>query len=104
MSFVPQPQRQNANNSQNAVTPTTAGAPAPAAAPVVDEGDLIFNIRTFDLFFIDRQSLMYRDGYAKVSFCVRGVCAECLCMLFRCNVGIISSHCHHVLFPIRLGI
>ena len=68
MSFVPPPQRQNAN-SQNAVTPTTttAGAPAPAAAVVVDEGELIFNIRTFDLFFIDRQSLMYRDGYAKVS-------------------------------------
>lgn len=60
MSFVPQPQRQNAN-SQNAVTPTS-GAPAP-----VDDAELIFNIRTFDLFFIDRQSLMFRDGYAKVS-------------------------------------
>lgn len=68
MSFVPQPQRQNAN-SQNAVTPTS-GANASTPAPV-DDGELIFNIRTFDLFFIDRQSLMYRDGYAKVSCCLK---------------------------------
>jgi hypothetical protein len=60
MSFVPQPQRQNANN-QNAVTP--AGA---TAQPVVDDAELIFNIRTFDVYFIDRSALMYRDGIAKV--------------------------------------
>lgn len=59
MSFVPQPQRQNAN-SQNAVTPSTAPAE-------VNEAELIFNIRTFDLYFIDRMALMYKDGIAKVS-------------------------------------
>lgn len=79
MSFVPQPQRQNAN-SQNAVTPTP-GAPAPAP---VDEGDLIFNIRTFDLFFIDRLSLMYRDGYAKVS-----KSSACVYRTTRCNITIV---------------
>lgn len=66
MSFVPPPQRQNAN-IQNAVTPTTGALPPPPPAAPVDEGDLIFNIRTFDLFFVDRQSLMFQDGYAKVS-------------------------------------
>jgi hypothetical protein len=62
MSFVPQPQRQNANN-QNAVTP----AGGVTAQPVVDDAELIFNIRTFDVYFIDRSALMYRDGIAKVS-------------------------------------
>lgn len=61
MSFVPQPQRQNAS-SQNAVTPSTGAAAQPAS----DE-NAIFKIRTFDLFFVDRNALMYRDGYAKVS-------------------------------------
>ena len=60
MSFVPQPQRQNAN-SQNAVTPSGSTAPAE-----VNEAELIFNIRTFDLYFIDRSALMYKDGIAKV--------------------------------------
>jgi len=59
MSFVPQPQRQNAN-SQNAVTP----APAPAE---VSDAELIFNLRTFDLYFIDRIALMYKAGIDKVS-------------------------------------
>ncbi|GAX18915.1 hypothetical protein FisN_8Hh133 [Fistulifera solaris] len=60
MSLVPQPhQRQTNANNANAVTTGASSAP-------VDDAELIFNIRTFDLFFIDRQSLMYRDGYAKV--------------------------------------
>jgi hypothetical protein len=60
MSFVPQPQRQNAN-SQNAVTPSGSTAPA-----VENDAELIFNIRTFDVFFIERSALMYKDGIAKV--------------------------------------
>ena len=60
MSFVPQPQRQNAN-SQNAVTPSGTAAPAE-----VSDAELIFNIRTFDLYFVDRAALMYKDGIAKV--------------------------------------
>ena len=61
MSFVPQPQRQNAN-SQNAVTPSGSSAPA-----VESDAELVFNIRTFDVFFIERKALMYKDGIAKVS-------------------------------------
>ena len=60
MSFVPQPQRQNATQN-NAVTTST-----PASAEVSD-AELIFNIRTFDVFFIDRSALMYKAGIDKVS-------------------------------------
>lgn len=81
MSFVPQPQRQNANNTtsnttntvsgsnnnnsnqQNAVISTTGAA---TTATPVDDAELIFNIRTFDLYFVDRAALMYKDGIAKV--------------------------------------
>jgi hypothetical protein len=58
VSFVPAPQQANA--AANAVVPT-----APTAATVSDF-DLQFKIRTFDVFWIEKNALMYRDGYAKV--------------------------------------
>jgi hypothetical protein len=63
MSFVPAPQQANA--AVNAVVPA---APAAAAAPAneISDYDLMFKIRTFDVFWVDKYALMYRDGIAKV--------------------------------------
>lgn len=66
MSFVPAPQQANAANAKtsNAVTPTTAAA---AAADAADDND-IFKLRTFDVFWVEKNSLMYKDGINKVRF------------------------------------
>lgn len=65
MSFVPAPQQANAagaNNAPNQVTTTTA---ASAAEPVSDQ-ELVFKLRTFDVYWVDKSALMYRDGIDKV--------------------------------------
>jgi len=63
MSFVPAPQQATAANAKtsNAVTPTTAAA---AAADAADDND-IFKLRTFDVFWVEKNSLMYKDGVNK---------------------------------------
>ena len=77
MSFVPAPQKANAsgNAAPNALTSAAAkGAPAPKEATVavavaaeeVPDEELIFKLRTYDVFWVDKDSLMYKDGYAKV--------------------------------------
>jgi len=81
MSFVPAPQQANAassnnNNQQNASTinnnstappPAAAGAVAAAVVPeTVSDQELLFKLRTFDVFWVEKHSLMYRDGIAKV--------------------------------------
>lgn len=43
---------------------TPVGTAAQAEAD--NDADLIFNIRTFDLYFVERSALMYKDGIAKV--------------------------------------
>lgn len=66
MSFVPAPQQANAagaNNAPNQVTSTTAAASA--AEPVSDQ-ELVFKLRTFDVYWVDKSALMYRDGIDKV--------------------------------------
>jgi hypothetical protein len=66
MSFVPAPQQANAASAKsNAPVTTTQAASAAAEAPVSDQ-DLLFKIRTFDVFWVDKQALMYKDGIAKV--------------------------------------
>jgi hypothetical protein len=71
MSFVPNPTQTNASStpnnngtstSANQVVAVAAGAPAPE----VSDHDLIFKIRTFDVFWVDKTALMYKDGIAKV--------------------------------------
>lgn len=62
MSFVPAPQQANAA--------VTAVKQAPAAAPAAD-GDNgnsfdIHKLRTFDVYWVEKKALMYKDGYAKV--------------------------------------
>ena len=74
MSFVPAPQQatsailQNAaasNNKQiSSSTPATATS---GGAPEVADGELIFRLRTFDVFWVEKRALMYKDGITKVS-------------------------------------
>jgi hypothetical protein len=61
MSFVPAPQKANA--AASAVVPT---APTAVTTAEVSDFDLQFKIHTFDVFWIEKNALMYRDGYAKV--------------------------------------
>lgn len=65
MSFVPAPQQANAAASAN--NPNNAVVPVQAAAPAVEISDqeLLFKMRTFDVFWVEKSSLMYRDGIAK---------------------------------------
>lgn len=63
MSFNPAAKQANAAdaNKTNALNPLDASAAADA-----EEADHIFKMRTFDLFWVDKSSLMHRDGFAKV--------------------------------------
>jgi hypothetical protein len=74
MSFVPAPQQANAAASNNNAVVTTAAA-APAAAEISDQ-ELLFKMRTFDVFWVEKSSLMYRDGIAKVSRIYRMLSSE----------------------------
>jgi hypothetical protein len=66
MSFVPAPQQANAASAKsNAPVTTSQAASAAAEAPVSDQ-DLLFKIRTFDVYWVDKKALMYKDGIAKV--------------------------------------
>mmetsp|Transcript_3905 Transcript_3905/g.4517 ORF Transcript_3905/g.4517 Transcript_3905/m.4517 type:complete len:1255 (+) Transcript_3905:202-3966(+) len=66
MSFVPAPQQANAaTNSNNATLNTSqANAAAGTEAPISDQ-EILFKIRTFDVFWVDKAALMYKDGIAK---------------------------------------
>jgi hypothetical protein len=67
MSFVPAPQQasaSSANNASSAVVP--AVTPTPEGGAGGSDWDLIFKIRTFDVFWVEKNALMNRDGYAKV--------------------------------------
>lgn len=66
MSFVPAPQQANAAGVNNA--PSTVNSTAAAAAAVEPESDkdLLFKLRTFDVYWVDKEALMYKDGIDKV--------------------------------------
>lgn len=77
MSFVPAPQQANAaTHSNNAAVlsnapPALAAAGAAAsaagaAAETLSDQELIFKMRTFDVYWVEKHALMYKDGYAKV--------------------------------------
>ena len=67
MSFVPAPQASAANAaSANSAQVTTPAAAAPAADGESDK-DLLFKIRTFDVYWVDKTALMTKDGFDKVS-------------------------------------
>ena len=67
MSFVPTPQKATAagaNPTQNASTVNNSTA-ANEAAETTGENAFITS-RTFDLYWVDKTALMYKDGYVKV--------------------------------------
>ena len=68
MSFVPAPQQANVASanakSNNAVASSTA---APADEAAGNDEELIFKIRTFDVYWVDKYALMYKAGIDKVS-------------------------------------
>jgi hypothetical protein len=63
MSFVPAPQQANA-----AVNAVVTAAPAASAAPTseISDYEALFKIRTFDVYWVEKNALMYKDGIAKV--------------------------------------
>ena len=67
MSFVPAPQASAANAaSANNAAVNTSSAAAPAAEGQTDM-ELLFKLRTFDVYWVEKSALMYRDGFDKVS-------------------------------------
>lgn len=66
MSFVPAPQQATAASTNNNA-PVNASTPAANAEPPISDQELLFKIRTFDVFWVDKGALMYKDGIAKVS-------------------------------------
>lgn len=80
MSFVPAPQKAstagtaNANQAVNGPNnlavnnvPPAAGEAAAATAAAGGEEDAFITSRTFDVYWVDKTALMYRDGFVKVS-------------------------------------
>ena len=70
MSFVPAPQASAANaaSANNAQVVSSSAAAAPAADAEVSDENLLFKLRTFDVYWVDKTALMYRDGFDKVRF------------------------------------
>ena len=75
MSFVPAPQQANTANANNssanasnyAVTSSSAVTPSPEGDANAGDNDFVFKNRTFDVLWVDRAALMYKDGINKVS-------------------------------------
>lgn len=72
MSFVPAPQQASAaaNNSSNINSNNAASALSINAGSTPDatpDQELVFKIRTFDVYWVEKKALMYKDGIAKVS-------------------------------------
>lgn len=74
MSFVPAPQKAipagsaNAINSNGLSSNGVTNVP-PAAAEAAETGgeEAFITSRTFDLYWVDKTALMYKDGFVKVS-------------------------------------
>lgn len=59
MSFNPRAKQATTANTKNAVAVTDDSENS-------DGEDHIFKLRTFDVFWVDKSALMYRDGFAKI--------------------------------------
>ena len=66
MSFVPAPQASAANAASSANAPVNSTSAAAAAEETADK-DLLFKLRTFDVYWVEKSALMYRDGFDKAS-------------------------------------
>ena len=77
MSFVPAPQQASAARNSNAVGNNQASASAAKDAKMASDGQEVppesdtFANRTFDVYWVDKDSLMYKDGIAKVRLSTR---------------------------------
>jgi len=72
MSFVPTPLQASSASAKNdaskvnsSTTASAVGDAANAADANQSDMDLIFKNRTFDLYWVDKSALMYKDGIAK---------------------------------------
>ena len=72
MSFAPAPQKAPTASNSNATNSTSAVNSVPPAADGGGEGaeEAFITSRTFDLYWVDKHALMYKDGYVKVSYIV----------------------------------
>lgn len=69
MSFVPNPTQANASNNNAKVNTSGPGAAAAAAPnPEESEIDTVFKLRTFDVYWVEKHALMYKDGTTTVSY------------------------------------
>lgn len=72
MSFVPAPQKATtaggANTNQNGASNVTNVQSAAEAVDNLALEDAFITSRTFDLHWVDKSALMYKDGYVKVSY------------------------------------
>ena len=66
MSFVPAPQQANAAGANNNAPPVNSTNAAPAVEQEINNQELVFKLRTFDVYWVDKSALMYRDGIDKV--------------------------------------
>ena len=79
MSFVPAPQQANAAGSNNAPSNSqVTTSNAAAAATETSDMEAVFKIRTFDVYWVDKSALMYRDGIDKVCIPVLITSRTCL--------------------------
>ncbi len=65
MSFVPAPQQANTANNAKSSNAVNSNQPPPLEAEKEDND--LFNLRTFDVYWVEKESLMYKDGISKVS-------------------------------------
>jgi len=65
MSFVPAPQQANAANASKNATSHVVTTQTPALEAESSDLDTLFKMRTFDVFWVDKKALMYKDGYQK---------------------------------------
>ena len=96
MSFVPAPQQANvasANNKNNEVAlksssaNNAAAAAAAAEADLISDEELIFKLRTFDVYWVDKYALMYKAGIDKVRKRVALAIVLCCALFCCCMIG-----------------
>jgi hypothetical protein len=72
MSFVPAPQASAANAASSSANnaPVTNSSVAASAAAEGEAENLLFKLRTYDIYWVEKTALMYRDGFDKVSWVI----------------------------------
>ncbi|GKY96111.1 hypothetical protein MPSEU_000571500 [Mayamaea pseudoterrestris] len=68
MSFVPAPQQAGASSSANSNNNAVASAAPTSTTPTPEgasEWELTFKTRSYDVFWIEKKALMYKDGITK---------------------------------------